>query len=114
MIQPVLKDVVPGTRSRRSATVYAPLAYISSLFHSNCGPMSVVLGDGSLPNGALIVSFLIVAFAVSVSGFGGIGTTLPGGTTTCAIAVTGPMHKKAPTKKPRPMRRLIGRAPSLS
>jgi hypothetical protein len=46
--------------------------------------MSAVRGPTALPNGAWIVSRLIEveSEALSVFGFGGIGTSLPGGKTT--------------------------------
>jgi hypothetical protein len=61
--------------------------------------MSAVRGPTDLPKGGWIVSRF--GAALSVAGFGGIGISLAGGTTTCASRLREAAKKKTPTAKPR-------------
>jgi hypothetical protein len=68
--------------------VSAPLANISSLFHSVRALWSEVLGSKNRPTAGLIVSgfTLTVSDAESVFGFVGSGTSLAGTVVPCACA----------------------------
>jgi diaminopimelate epimerase len=71
-----------------------------------------VRGDGNVLNAGFMLSgfgltLSVAAAELSVFGFGGMGTSLAGGTTTCAFAVYAAMQKKTPTMTPRRERRIL-------